>query len=267
MALDRIVCLTEETVETMYLLGQDHRIVGVTGYAIRPPRVRREKPRVGAFTSADSDKICALNPDLVLTFSDLQADIAADLIRRGVAVHAFNQRSLAGIFDMIDTLGRLFDCQQAAADLIAQYRSKIDACTRAKPDRPLTVYFEEWDDPPISGIRWVSELIDIAGGRDVFAQISREQGAKSRILDPQDIIDAAPDVIIASWCGKKVVTDKIKTRPGWDSIPAVQNDLIFEIKSPLILQPGPAAVSDGLDQLCTILTTARDVLAQKEHRL
>ena len=264
MAFDSVVCLTEETVETMYLLGQDHRIVGVTGYAIRPPRVRREKPRVGAFTSADCDKISALNPDLVLTFSDLQADIAAELIRRGFAVHAFNQRSVRGILDMITTLGRLFDCADAANDLVTEFQNKLDRLAATAHNPPLRVYFEEWDDPPISGIGWVSELIEIAGGQDVFAHLSKEQGAKSRILDPSAIIDAAPDVIIASWCGKKVVIDKIKRRAGWDAIPAVKNDLIFEIKSPLILQPGPAALTDGLDRLCDIMRHARRSLDEKE---
>jgi len=264
MAFDRVVCLTEETVETMYLLGQDHRIVGVTGYAIRPPHVRREKPRVGAFTSADCDKISALNPDLVLTFSDLQADIAAELIRRGFAVHAFNQRSVRGILDMITTLGRLFDCADAANDLVTEFQNKLDRLAATAHNPPLRVYFEEWDDPPISGIGWVSELIEIAGGQDVFAHLSKEQGAKSRILDPNAIIDAAPDVIIASWCGKKVVIDKIKRRAGWDAIPAVKNDLIFEIKSPLILQPGPAALTDGLDRLCDIMRHARRSLDEKE---
>lgn len=264
MAFDRVVCLTEETVETMYFLGQDHRIVGVTGYAIRPPRVRREKPRVGAFTSADCDKISALNPDLVLTFSDLQADIAAELIRRGFAVHAFNQRSVRGILDMITTLGRLFDCADAANDLVTEFQNKLDRLAATAHNPTLRVYFEEWDDPPISGIGWVSELIEIAGGQDVFAHLSKEQGAKSRILDPNAIIDAAPDVIIASWCGKKVVIDKIKRRAGWDAIPAVKNDLIFEIKSPLILQPGPAALTDGLDRLCDIMRHARRSLDEKE---
>jgi iron complex transport system substrate-binding protein len=264
MPFERVVCLTEETVEALYLLGQDHRIAGVTGYAVRPPQVRREKPRVGAFTSADCDKIAALKPDLVLTFSDLQADIAADLIRRGFSVHAFNQRKVAGILDMIQTLGRLFDCSDRADALVAGYHAKLNALVQSRPKRPLRIYFEEWDDPPISGIGWVSELIEIAGGQDVFAHLSKEQGAKSRILDPSAIIDAAPDVIIASWCGKKVVIDKIKRRAGWDAIPAVKNDLIFEIKSPLILQPGPAALTDGLDRLCDIMRHARRSLDEKE---
>ncbi len=255
----RIVCLTEETVETLYLLGQDHRIVGVTGYAVRPPRVRREKPRVGAFTSADLPKILGLKPDLVLTFSDLQADIAADLIRAGIAVHAFNQRSVAGIFDMIETLGALTGVPDRATALIADLTARLDAArTAIPPDTPRPgVYLEEWDDPPISGIGWVSELVEIAGGRDVFAGHAAHPDAKSRILDPTEVIAAAPDVIIASWCGKKVRPERIAARPGWDKIPAVQNGRIHEIKSPLILQPGPAALTDGLDGIRTALWGGR----------
>ena len=250
---ERIVCLTEETVETLYLLGQQDRIVGVTGYAVRPPQVRREKPRVGAFTSADVPKIVALKPDLVLTFSDLQADIAAALIREGIAVHAFNQRSVAGSLDMIHTLGALTGVPDKAADLTARYESRIAQLRATKrPARPK-VYFEEWDDPPIAGIAWVSELIEIAGGEDVFAHLRAEQGAKARILDPQTVIDAAPDVILASWCGKKVRPEKIAARPGWGAIPAVANGRIVEIKSPLILSPGPAALGDGLDAIVTAL--------------
>lgn len=249
----RIVCLTEETVETLYLLGQSHRIVGVTGYAVRPPQVRREKPRVGAFTSADVPKILALKPDLVLTFSDLQADIAADLIRAGIAVHAFNQRSVAEILDMIRTLGALTGCAQEAADLAATYEARlIHLRTTPRPFAPK-VYFEEWDDPPISGIAWVSELIEIAGGTNVFADLRSEQGAKARILDPAQVIDAAPDVILASWCGKKVRPEKIAARPGWNVVPAIASGRIHEIKSPLILQPGPAALTDGLDAILDAL--------------
>lgn len=250
---ERIICLTEETVETLYLLGQSDRIVGVTGYAVRPAQVRREKPRVGAFTSADVPKILELRPDLVLTFSDLQADIAAELIRAGIAVHGFNQRSVPGILDMIRTLGALTGCAAEAAALADSYGARIDSIRATpRPSRPR-VYFEEWDDPPISGIRWASELIEIAGGEDVFAHLQAEQGARARILDPQQVIDAAPDVIIASWCGKKVRPERIAARPGWDSIPAVANGRIVEIKSPLILQPGPAALTDGLDAILTAL--------------
>jgi iron complex transport system substrate-binding protein len=255
---ERIVCLTEETVETLYLLGQSHSIVGVTGYAVRPKQVRREKPRVGAFTSADVPKILGLAPDLVLTFSDLQADIAADLIRAGVAVHAFNQRSVAEILDMIRMLGVLTGTAAEASALASDYAQRLDTLRQTtRPHRPR-VYFEEWDDPPISGIAWVSELIEIAGGQDVFAHLRGEQGARTRILDPQQVIDAAPDVIIASWCGKKVRPEKIAARDGWGSIPAVAQGRIHEIKSPLILQPGPAALTDGLDAILTALWGSKD---------
>ena len=246
----RIVCLTEETVETLYLLGEQDRIVGVSGYAVRPPQVRREKPRVSAFTSADIPKILALVPDLVLTFSDLQAEIASDLIREGVAVHAFNQRDIAGILAMIRTVGALVGALDKAEMLARNYEARLSevvAMARGRP-RP-NVYFEEWDDPLISGIGWVSELIEIAGGNDVFSKLRKQKSAKDRIVSASDVIAAAPDIILASWCGKKVVPDKIRQRPGWEAIPAVRNGQIVEIKSSLILQPGPAALTDGLDAI------------------
>ncbi len=249
----RIICLTEETVETLYLLGQEHRIVGVTGYAIRPKRVRQEKPRVGAFTSADVPKILGLKPDLVLTFSDLQGDIAADLIRAGIEVHAFNQRTVAGILAMIRTLGCLTGCTDAAEELAEGFEHRIAVqCAREPAYRPR-VYFEEWDEPMITGIGWVSELIGIAGGTDCFAHLRHEQAAKDRIIRPQDVIDARPDIIIGSWCGKKFAPHRVIARPGWHSIPAVMDGALHEIKSPLILKPGPAALSDGLDALCRII--------------
>lgn len=252
----RIVCLTEETVETLYLLGEDHRIVGVSGYAVRPPRVRREKPRVSAFISADLPKILALEPDLVLTFSDLQADIARDLIKAGVAVHAFNQRDVAGILGMIETVGALIGCPGKARDLTRSLQQRLaDVRTQASmwPFHPR-VYFEEWDEPMISGIRWVSELIEIAGGIDVFAENSRAHDAKGRIVTADQVIAAAPDIIVGSWCGKKFSPDRVMSRSGFDAIPAVRTKSLYEIKSPLILQPGPAALTDGLDQLRAILT-------------
>jgi iron complex transport system substrate-binding protein len=249
----RIVCLTEETVETLYLLGQEERIVGVTGYAVRPKRVRQEKPRVGAFTSADIPKILALEPDLVLTFSDLQADIAAELIRAGVEVMAFNQRDVAGILRMIRTLGRLTDCAESAEALAQRYETRIATLRAQAPTNRPRVYFEEWDDPMITGIGWVSDLIDIAGGTDCFSHLRFEASAKDRIVTSEDVIAAAPDIIVASWCGKKVRPEKITARPGWNAIPAVAEGRIFEIKSPLILQPGPAALSDGLDALIAAL--------------
>jgi iron complex transport system substrate-binding protein len=246
----RIVCLTEETVETLYLLGEQDRIVGVSGYAVRPPQVRREKPRVSAFISADIAKILALDPDLVLAFSDLQADIVADLIRAGVAVHVFNQRDLAGVFAMIRSLGAIVGATDRAERLaqgFAQRLAAIAATPRSAP-RPK-VYFEEWDDPLISGIGWVSELIEIAGGEDVLPHLRACKAAKDRIIAPDVVREAAPDVILASWCGKKVVPDRIRRRPGWSDIPAVRNDRIVEIKSTIILQPGPAALTDGLDAI------------------
>lgn len=251
---ERIVCLTEETVETLYLLGQEDRIVGVSGYAVRPPRVRREKPRVSAFTSADMAKITALEPDLVLAFSDLQADIAADLARAGIAVHLFNQRSIAGILAMIRTVGALAGASQAAETLAASYEQRLADVAAAAGGRPRPrVYFEEWDDPLISGIGWVSELIEVAGGADVFAELRSAQAAANRIVAPEAVIERAPDIILASWCGKKVRREKIVSRPGWERIPAVAEGRIVEIKSPLILQPGPAALTDGLDAIVAAL--------------
>lgn len=251
---ERIVCLTEETVETLYLLGEDRRIVGVSGYAVRPARVRREKPRVSAFTSADIPKILALEPDLVLTFSDLQAEIAAALIREGIAVHAFNQRDVAGILAMIRTVGALVGAADKAEGLARGYEARLAAVAGASAGRPRPrVFFEEWDEPLISGIGWVSELVSIAGGDDVFPGLAREKAAKDRIVTSQRVIDAAPDVTLASWCGKKVRPEKIAARPGWDAIPAVRDGRIVEIKSPLILQPGPAALTDGLDAILAAL--------------
>jgi iron complex transport system substrate-binding protein len=251
----RIVCLTEETVETLYLLGEQERIVGVSGYAVRPPQVRREKPRVAAFISADIDRILALEPDLVLTFSDLQADIVAALIRRGVAVHAFNQRDIAGIFAMIRTLGALVGAAAKAERLAAQLQGRLDAAregAKALSRRP-SVYFEEWDDPMISGIGWVSELIEIAGGREAFPELAARKSAKERIVSPGDVIERAPDIIVGSWCGKKFVPARVAARPGFDAVPAVRNGLLREIKSTIILQPGPAALTDGLDALRAII--------------
>ncbi|KFE36372.1 cobalamin-binding protein [Thioclava atlantica] len=246
---ERIVCLTEETVETLYLLGEEDRIVGVSGYAVRPARVRREKPRVSAFISADIPKILALEPDLVLTFSDLQAKIVVGLVREGVAVHAFNQRSIAGILDMIRTLGALVGCPEKADALAAGYEARLARiAAKPRPARPR-VWFEEWDDPLISGVGWVSELIAIAGGRDVFAELGREGKAKDRIATPEQVIAAAPDIILGSWCGKKFRPEKVSSRPGWQSIPAVARGRLHEIKSTLILQPGPACLTDGLDAI------------------
>ncbi len=250
----RIVCLTEETVETLYLLGEQDRIVGVSGYAVRPPRVRREKPRVSAFVSADIPKIMALEPDLVLAFSDLQADIAAELVRAGIAIHVFNQRDVAGILAMIRTVGALVGAGARADQLAQDYDKRLaDIAANTRPAGKPKVYFEEWDDPLISGIGWVSELIEIAGGVDIFGDLRSQKAAKDRIVAPDAVCAAAPDVILASWCGKKVIADRIRQRPGWNGIPAVRNDRIVEIKSPLILQPGPAALTEGLDAIVAAL--------------
>jgi len=217
---ERIVCLTEETVETLYLLGQEHRIVGVTGYAVRPAQVRREKPRVGAFTSADVPKILALRPDLVLCFSDLQADIAAELIRAGVEVHAFNQRDIAGILRMIRRVGALAGAAEQAEALAEQYETRLAGVAVTPRDHRPRVWFEEWDDPLISGIGWVSELIAIAGGQDIFPDLAAEPLARNRILLPHQVLAREPEVILASWCGKKVVPGRIAGRPGWSVLPA-----------------------------------------------
>lgn len=246
---ERIVCLTEETVETLYLLGEDHRIVGVSGYAVRPPQVRKEKPRISAFTSANLEKILALAPDLVLAFSDLQADIAADLARAGIAVHLFNQRDVAGCLAMIRTLGALVGASDRAERLASGYEARLAEASAQAPAKRPNVYFEEWDEPMIAGIGWVSDLIEAAGGTDVFRDVSRGKAAKDRFVTSEAVIAAAPDVILASWCGKKVAVQKIRERPGWAGIPAVANGRIHEIKSPLILQPGPAALTDGFDAI------------------
>ncbi len=248
----RIVCLTEETTETLYLLGEDHRIVGISGFTVRPARARREKPRVAAFTSAKIDKIVELQPDLVLGFSDLQADIAAELIRAGIAVHVFNQRSVAEIFGMIATLGGMVGCEAKAAALVGELAAGVDA-VRARAAafaRRPRVYFEEWDAPQICGIRWVSELVGIAGGDDCFPELARESLGRNRIIaDPMEVPQRAPDIIFGSWCGKKFRPEIVAARPGWGEVPAVRAGRLHEVKSSIILQPGPAALTDGLAEL------------------
>jgi len=252
---ERIVCLTEETVETLYLLGEQDRIVGVSGYVVRPKEARRDKPRVSAFTSADTKKILALQPDLVLTFSDLQADIVAELIRNGLQVHAFNHRTIAGIFDMMRMVGAFAGADARAAALVAEMQARVGRVGEAAAERARRpkVFFEEWDDPLISGIGWVSELVQVAGGDEVFPERAKGASAKDRIVSPADVVAAAPDIIIGSWCGKKFSPAKVRARPGFADVPAVRNDQLYEIKSPIILQPGPAALTDGLDALCTII--------------
>jgi iron complex transport system substrate-binding protein len=244
----RIVCLTEETVETLYLLGEDARIVGVSGYAVRPPQVRREKPRVAAFISADIPKILALHPDLVLTFSDLQAAIVADLIKAGVSVHAFNQRDVEGIFAMIETLGALIGTPDKAQALSQELRARLDTAREhaKRLSRRPRIYFEEWDEPMISGIGWVSELIEAAGGIEAFPELAAKKSAPERVVTPEAVIVAAPDIIIGSWCGKKFRPERVAAREGFAGLPAVKNGFVREIKSTIILQPGPAALTDGL---------------------
>jgi iron complex transport system substrate-binding protein len=261
---ERIVCLTEETTETLYLLGEQHRIVGISGYTVRPPQARKEKPRVSAFISADIPKILALQPDLVLTFSDLQADIVAALVRAGVAVHAFNQRTVAGILDMIRTLGAIVGAAQRADILAERLATDLDSARRrseARVERPK-VYFEEWDEPMIAGIAWVSELVAIAGGVDIFPEFAGCKSAKDRIVTPKAVVARGPDVIIGSWCGKKFNKEKVLIRPGFEAIPAVRSSQLHEIKSALILQPGPAALTDGLAALERIIAGARGSINQ-----
>jgi iron complex transport system substrate-binding protein len=250
----RIVCLTEETIETLYLLGEDERIVGVTGFAVRPEQVRT-KPRIAAFTSAKIDKILALEPDLVLGFSDLQADIARDLIRSGVEVLVFNQRSVDEILGMIVTLSRIVNAEQRGLALAERLQRNLDAVAAqaaARPHRPR-VFFEEWPDPLISGIRWVEELIEIAGGVPIFPELRAQQSAMGRIVSTTEVAARNPEIILASWCGKKVNPDRIRQRYGWSRVAAIQNNRIHEIKSTYILQPGPAALTDGVEQIQSVL--------------
>jgi iron complex transport system substrate-binding protein len=253
---ERIVCLTEESTETLYLLGEERRIVGISGYTVRPPRARREKPRVSAFLSARTDKILELKPGLVIGFSDLQADIARDLAKAGLNVLIFNQRSVQEILDMILTLAALVGAVAKGAELVKKLEDGLDEVRRsakAFPHRPR-VYFEEWDEPMISGIRWVSELVEIAGGEDVFAEQSHSQAATGRIVsDANLVIKKNPEVILGSWCGKKFRPERVAARPGWHQIAAVKNGELHEIKSADILQPGPAALTDGVRQIHEIL--------------
>lgn len=256
MGPQRIVCLTEETTEWLYLLGQEQRIVGISGYTVRPRRARQEKPKVSAFLSAKIDKILALEPDAVLGFSDLQADIASALIRAGVQVTVFNQRSIDDICAVLFQVAAMVDQADRGKTLIVQMRSEIDrlrTLTAAWPLRPR-VYFEEWDEPRISAIAWVSELIAVAGGDDIFPELARQPLGKDRILaDDRDIWARQPDIVIGSWCGKKFRPDRVASRPGWQVVPAVAQQQLFEIKSADILQPGPAALTDGLQQLHRIM--------------
>ncbi|HEY1228421.1 MAG TPA: ABC transporter substrate-binding protein [Ramlibacter sp.] len=252
----RIVCLTEETTEWLYLLGEEARIVGISGYTVRPRRAREEKPKVSAFLSARIEKILELEPDCVFGFSDLQADIAAALVRRGVQVTVFNQRSVEEIFAMLWQVAAMVDQAQRGLELLQAMRTRLDAIRQAAaalPRRPR-VFFEEWDEPPISCIRWVSELVRIAGGDDIFPELAREPLGKQRIVaDPQEIVRRNADIVVGSWCGKKFRPERVATRPGWENVNAVRDRQLFEVKSADILQPGPAALTDGVEQLHRIV--------------
>ena len=255
----RIVCLTTETVEVLYALGESERIAGITGYTVRPPQARKEKPKVYAFTTGDIEKILAVQPDLVLTFSDLQADIAHDLIKAGVPVYAFNTRSVDDILGMVETLGRLVGAEEKAAALVSELEGQIAAARAiaaeriAKTGHRPRVYFEEWDSPNITAVRWASELIEIAGGANIFPERALSPLARDRILaDPLEVVRRDPEIIIGSWCGKHFRPEHIAARPGWSTVSAVQSGRMHEIKSAIILTPGPVAISEGLPLLLDI---------------
>jgi iron complex transport system substrate-binding protein len=254
---ERIVCLTEETTETLYRIGEEQRIVGISGYTVRPARARREKPKVSAFLSAKIDKILALEPDLVLAFSDLQADIARDLAKHGLNVVLFNQRSIDEILSMILVLSSMVGATGQGEKLVAELERELAEIRESASHfvkRPR-VYFEEWDEPMISGIRWVSELVGVAGGEDVFPELSRSQAASGRIIaDGAEVVRRKPDLILGSWCGKKFRPEKVVARAGWDNVPAVRDGELHEIKSADILQPGPAALTDGVRRIHELIT-------------
>ena len=253
----RIVCLVEEPTEVLYALGEDHRIVGISGFTVRPPRARKEKPKVSAFTSAKVDQILALKPDLAIGFSDIQADIAAELVRRGVEVWISNHRSVAGILDYVRRLGGMVGAAakaEAYADSLERGVDAVAAKAAHFPVRPR-VYFEEWDEPRISGIQWVAELVRIAGGDDIFPELAAESLAKQRILaNDEAILARDPQIVFGSWCGKKFQPGTVAARPGWERVSAVRDGQLFEIKSPIILQPGPAALTDGLAEMHAHIT-------------
>lgn len=248
----RIACLSTESVETLYALGAQDCIAGISGFAVRPPQARKEKTRISGFSSARIDRILAVRPDLAIGYCDLQADICRDLARAGVEVHLFNQHTVEGILRMVGVLAALVERPQAGAELVAALQRQIDTtrAAAAQWQRRPVIYFEEWNEPLISGIGWVSQLIAIAGGSDAFAELALHHGAAGRIIaDPSEVVRRAPDIIIGSWCGKKFQAASVASRPGWDAIPAVRNGMMFEIKSPDILSPGPAAIMHGLAQI------------------
>jgi iron complex transport system substrate-binding protein len=252
---ERIVCLTEEPTEILYLLGEDRRVVGISAYTCRPPRARDEKPVVSAFVGGSVEKICALEPDLVVGFSDIQAELARKLIAANLQVLIFNQRSVQEVLDVISVLGRIIGAGEKAEALVQGYVERLErirAAGRRRPRRPR-VYFEEWDDPMISAIRWVSELIEVAGGEDIFAERSAGKQAKDRFVSAGEVLDRRPDVLIASWCGKPLDREAVMARPGWREMPAIASGRLYELDPAIILQPGPACLTDGLDALVRIL--------------
>jgi iron complex transport system substrate-binding protein len=252
----RIACLSTEAVETLYALGAQDAIVGISGYTTRPPQARHEKPKISGFSSSRTERILAVKPDLVIGFSNIQAEICRDLASAGIEVHLFNQRDIAGILRMVEVLAALVQRQEQGRRLVADLQARIDAArerSRQWTVRPK-IYFEEWNDPLISGIGWVSELIGVAGGDDVFADLAAHSSAKQRIIaDPLDVVRRAPDIIIGSWCGKKFRPESVCSRPGWDAIPAVRNDMVVEVKSADILSPGPSAITEGLPHIAALV--------------
>ena len=255
---ERIVCLTEETTETLYLMEEDWRIVGISGFTVRPPRARKEKPRVSAFTTAKTDRILELEPDLVLGFSDIQADIAAELVRAGIEVHVFNHRRVDEILRMVRVLAGMIGCPSKGERLARELEgglAEVREAASSLPRKPR-VYFEEWYDPLISGIHWVSELVELAGGTDCFPENARGSLARDRIIeDPGEVVRRSPDIIIGSWCGRKFRPERVARRPGWAEIPAVADGQLHEVKSSIILQPGPAALTDGVQALHQIIAS------------
>lgn len=248
----RIACLCTESVETLYALGAEDCIAGISGFTVRPPRARKEKPKISGFSSMKIDRILAVKPDLVIGFCDLQADMCRDLAIAGIEVHLFNQRSFAGILHMIRVLAALVEREQTGRELVADLQRQIAlAVARAgQGTRRPVIYFEEWNEPLMSGIGWAAEAITLAGGEDAFPELSAHAGARERIIvDPMDVVRRAPDIIIASWCGKKFQPESMRSRAGWQDIPALRNNMLFEIKSPDILSPGPAVITEGLRQI------------------